>query len=133
MSLFQYTPATKSNSHRKNGMVMTSDVSRIAHGIKSTIEGTLPPHLFSIVVIEKTISAPTKQNPEATKIAQSLPDFSNPTDTDSMRVISLKSACYDVLSESGLIDLLPVEVFNSMVGRDYFKRSVCDRAIKAKS
>ena len=126
MTYFLYTPATKTNGLKKNEMVMTKHIEAVAHGIIASTNGSIAPHLFFIAIREETVAAPTRQNANATKVIQLI----SKDDTDTLRVIPLKAATYSVLKESGLIDLLPIGLFNSLQGQIMFKRSVCEQVVK---
>jgi hypothetical protein len=45
----------------------------------------------------------------------------------------IKSVTFDILKESGLLDALKPELFDSFVIRDWFKRSVCERVVRERA
>lgn len=125
MTYFLIAPATKTNSLRKNELSMSTDIKAVADAIVSSTNGSTPPHLFFIAIKEETISVPRRNNAHAKRVIQKLGK-----EGDTLRVVPLKSAAFGVLKDSGLIDLLPVELFNSLAGQVMFKRSVCEHVVK---
>ena len=94
-----------------------------------------------MTAVASTANAPKKQSMHLTsdvdKVAKVIEDSINKVTKPMLVFISvndqllpLKSATFDVLNNSGLLEKLNPELFNTFVIQDWFKRSVCERVSK---